>query len=220
MALQSLIVENQFCCRLLSPAGDLLAICWIDCDFAGHVRTMIIGVTGFFAAGKDTVAEWLEGERAFAHLSLSDMIREALRAEGREVTIPNLTEKGNAIRREHGAGALAEMALEAMNDDRNYVVTSIRHPSEVEALRRGGDFTMVFVDAPAEVRFDRSRKRARPGDPGTFEQFQADEAAQMNSDDSSAQRLSACRDLADQVIVNDGTLEELHEKVIDAVPKP
>ncbi len=35
----------------------------------------------------------------------------------------------------------------------------------------------------------------------------------MNSNDSSAQRLSACRDLADQVIANDGTLEDFKEKI-------
>ena len=55
---------------------------------------MIVGVTGFFAAGKDTVAEILQ-ERGFRHVSLSDIIREEIRSRGEEVTIPHLTTVGN-----------------------------------------------------------------------------------------------------------------------------
>jgi dephospho-CoA kinase len=178
---------------------------------------MIVGVTGFFAAGKDTVADYLVEDRRFRHISLSDLIRQTLRDEGREVNIPNLTETGTRIRRERGPGALAEMALEAMADGSDCVVTSIRHPAEVEALRRRGDFSMLFVDAPIALRYERSVSRAREGDAQSFEAFESAESAQMSSDDSNAQRLSACRDMADHVIDNDSTVEALRRAVDEAI---
>ncbi len=181
----------------------------------GQVKNaiMIIGVTGFFAAGKDSVADYLTSRKGFIHLSLSDMIRERLRRDGTEITIPNLTAMGNQIRRDQGPGALGKLAVRAMMAGRDYVVTSIRHPAEVEALRQVDDFRMVFVDAPIRVRYERSLSRGRAGDAQTFEEFQTAEQAQMNSNDSAAQRLADCRDLADHVIINDQELTKLYEAV-------
>ena len=180
-------------------------------------KNRIIGVTGYFASGKDTAAEYFVSRKGFEHLSLSDMIRNRLRGEGVEITIPNLTAMGNKIRNERGPGALAEMALSAMMPGRNYAVTSIRHPAEVAALRKSGSFSLVFVDAPVEVRYLRSIARARAGDCASFEEFKAAEQAQMTSKDSNAQRLAECRDLADRIIVNDSTLEALHAHLDEIV---
>ena len=173
---------------------------------------MIVGVTGFFAAGKDTVAEILQ-ERGFRHVSLSDIIREEIRARGEEVTIPRLTAVGNELRAANGPQVLAERALKQLPADGDAVVTSIRHGAEVEALRRRPDFRMVFVDAPIRVRYERSRARARGGDPVSFFEFQSAERAQMTSRDPNSQQLANCRQMADVVIMNDGTVDNLKEKV-------
>jgi dephospho-CoA kinase len=175
---------------------------------------MIYGVTGFFCSGKDTMAEVLES-KGFAHISLSDMIREELRERGMEIAIPNLTEVGNELRREHGPGVLGERALARIDASRDWVITSIRHPAEVEALRKDSDFVMVFVDAPRRLRFERSLGRAREGDPDTLEEFAAQEERQMSArgGDPAAQALAACREMADERIENDSTLERFKEKI-------
>ena len=173
---------------------------------------MIAGVTGFFAAGKDTVAEMLEA-RGFRHVSLSDMIRAELRRRGEAIAIPRLTEVGNELRTRSGPGVLGEMALEALEGAENAVVTSIRHGAEVAALRGRPDFVMCFVDAPVRLRYDRSRGRARDGDPVSLEEFETAERAQMQSADPNAQQLAVCRELADFVIENDGSRAELEVKV-------
>jgi dephospho-CoA kinase len=177
---------------------------------------MIVGVTGFFAAGKDTVAEILQ-ERGFRHVSLSDIIREEIRSRGEELTVPHLTTVGNELRAKHGPQVLAERALALLPDEGDAVITSIRHGAEVEALRRRPDFRMVFVDAPIRMRYARSRARARGGDPVSFFEFQSAERAQMESGDPNSQQLAKCRELADVVIINDGTPEELKEKVARAI---
>ena len=71
---------------------------------------MIVGVTGFFCSGKDTVASVLQA-KGFEHISLSDMIREEIQARGRRITIPLMTEVGNELRRQGGPGILAQRAL-------------------------------------------------------------------------------------------------------------
>jgi len=175
---------------------------------------MIVGITGFFCAGKDTMADLLRA-KGFAHISLSDIIRAELAARGLAVTIPNLTDAGNELRRLHGPGVLAQRALERVDFGRNWVVTSIRHPAEIAALRRRIDFVLVFIDAPQGVRFERSMLRARPGDPATIEQFRDWEARQLDphQGDPAAQAMAACRDLADERLDNAGNMDELRAKV-------
>lgn len=182
---------------------------------------MIVGVTGFFCSGKDTMAGVLEA-KGFAHVSLSDMIREELRRRGMAISVENLTPVGNELRRDYGPGILARRALERMDYSRNWVVTSIRHPAEVEALRAGRpDFVMVFIDASQKTRFERSRMRARPGDPETLEAFKAAERRQMSARDGdpAAQQLAACRDLADVRIANNGAPATFEKKVVAFLAK-
>lgn len=174
---------------------------------------MIVGITGFFCSGKDTMADILRA-KGFAHVSLSDIIREELASRQMAVTIPNLTEVGNELRRAHEPGVLAERALQRMDFGRNWVVTSIRHPAEVAALRRRIDFVLVFLDAPQKVRFERSQARARPGDPTTLEEFIAWETRQLDphQGDPAAQAMAACRDLADERIENATDINDLRGK--------
>jgi len=175
---------------------------------------MIIGVTGFFCSGKDTLAEYLV-KKSFYHISLSDMIREEIRRRGEEVTLQATIDVGNELRNEYGPKVLAERALDQLDHYKNYVVTSIRHPAEVKALAKRRDFSLIFVDAPREVRFERSRNRARKGDFLSFEEFveAEEEQARAKGAQSVSQDLGACRELADYTIENDSTLEAFQEKI-------
>ena len=174
---------------------------------------MIIGVTGFFAAGKDSFANYLIA-REFLHISLSDIIRAEVLARGMMVNLTNLTDVGNALRKQRGNGVLAQIALEHMQPERNYVVTSIRHPDEIGALRSGNPlFHLVFLNAPIKIRYERSHARERAGDFATFEEFARAEKQQMENPDPAAQQLLACRAQADTEMINSSTIEALHRKI-------
>lgn len=173
---------------------------------------MIIGLTGKNGVGKGEVARIL-GEKGFHYTSLSDIIRDELRARGLEPTRENLIEMGNELRRRFGPGILAERTLARLERDKNYLVDSIRNPAEVEALRRCADFVLVNVDAPEEVRLERVRRRRRPDDPITLEEFRRLEQKELYSEDEHGQQLARCIEMADFTIVNDGTLEELRAEV-------
>ena len=170
---------------------------------------MIIGLTGRNASGKGTVADFLV-ERGFTFYSLSDVIREELTTRGETTSRENLIRVGNELRGRGGPGALAHRILPKLSEDRHFVIDSIRNPVEVEAFRHARkDFVMLCVEAAPEVRWERLHQRARPGDPTSFEQFVAMEARELKTDDERTQQLLATEALADHVVRNDGSPQEL-----------
>jgi dCMP deaminase len=167
-----------------------------------------IGIAGRNAAGKTRAVEYLE-RRSFHRCSLSDVIRAELRAEGVEPTRERMIRRGRELRARFGPGVLAQRVERLLPPGRNHVIDSIRHPAEVEALRAAGDFKLLWIEASPEVRFERSRARARVGDPDTLEEFEALEAQELASDEPSGQQLLAVAALADETISNQGDPREL-----------
>ncbi len=170
---------------------------------------MLIGLTGKYAAGKGTLAELLKG-RGFGYHSCSDVLREELAARGVPESREALLELGNALRRQGGPGELARRLKPRLDDGGDHIVDSIRNPAEVEVLREMEGFVLIVVDAAPEVRFERLRKRARIGDPETFEAFQRLEAKELESSDPTTQQLLGTIALADYALRNDHGVEELH----------
>ena len=174
---------------------------------------MILGVSGLNGAGKGEVVRCLEA-RSFHALSLSDVIRDELRAQGVEETRERMIESGRALRAAEGEGALAVRLASALTADRNYVIDSVRHPAEVEVLRgRTHQFKLLWVDAAEAVRLERIRARGRSGDPDTLEELRHLEGRELGSADPAAQQLLAVRDLADLTLTNDSSLEDLQRTV-------
>ncbi len=181
---------------------------------------MIIGLTSFTGAGKTTVTDYLVS-KDFEYYSLSDILRQKLKSRQKEVTRENLQAVGNELRREHGNSVLADKTLERIEQDtgkdagggKDFAVDSIRNPAEIEALRKNKDFTLVFIDAPIKLRFERTKARKREKDPTTFKDFKKSEEKELQSKDSSNQQLLRCREMADFVIHNDSTLETLYKKI-------
>jgi dephospho-CoA kinase len=166
-------------------------------------------VTGPNAAGKGEVSAHL-AQRGFTVHSLSDIVREEAAALGFPPEREHLIRIGTELRRAGGAGVLAERLLPRLRG--HEVVDSIRNPAEVEVLRRLPRFVLIGVRAPAEVRYERSRSRARPGDPRSFEEF-LERERQENRNDPSGQQLDATFRLADRVLDNDGALDRLRASV-------
>lgn len=184
---------------------------------------MILGLTGSFASGKDTVARYLVKKGFFYH-SLSDLIREELKKQGKAITRQNLIDTGNDVRKKFGAGEWAKRALAGIQQQKvkKSLVVSIRNPEEVTVLRQAGDFRLWFVDAPAEIRFQRTLKRRRSDDFKSFEEFLEKERKE-NSSDPHSQQLAKVFAMADVKIINDKDLESLYrilDKLIYNLSRP
>jgi dCMP deaminase len=163
--------------------------------------------------------KYLEARSFYAH-SLSDVLRDELRARGGEETRERMIALGNELRAKGGPAALAERLLAKLAPDRNYVIDSIRHPAEVEALRRHGrGFKLVWVDADPKLRLDRLRARGRAGDPASLAALEDLEGRERGSAGANAQQLDAVERLADFRLRNEGALAVLHagiQRVLEA----
>lgn len=173
---------------------------------------MIIGLTGENCSGKGTVAEYLKS-KGFYYLSLSDVIREELAAEGKDITRENLIEKGNELRGSFGPAALAKKTIEKLEKDRNYVIDSIRNAAEAKEVKAQQNAFLIYVTAPAEVRFERMKARGRENDPQTLEAFKKIEELEMKNEEKTKQSLLEAFEIADRKMINDGSIENLQEKV-------
>jgi dephospho-CoA kinase len=171
--------------------------------------TICVGLTGPNASGKGEVSRFL-GELGFIQRSLSDVVRQEATRQGLDHSRESLIKIGTWLREQFGPGVLAERILPLLGD-RN-VVDSIRNPGEIQVLRRLPGFLLLGVDAPIQIRFERSRLRARTGDGETLEEFARKESLEL-SGQGPGQQLRVCLSLADHVIVNDGTIQDLRRSV-------
>jgi len=166
---------------------------------------VIIGLTGKARSGKDTIAKYLCEHYGFKHYDFyKDVLVPELEKRGLEPTKMNASLVGNEMRKEEGMDIMAKRLLKKI-DVPDAVVTGFRSPEEVEYFKEHThDFTLVFVDAEPEVRFS----RRSPLDPQTKEEF-----FKRDEMDEKGKNMEAVFLMADNVIDNNGTLDELYEKV-------
>ncbi len=179
------------------------------------MTSIVFGLTGKNASGKGTVADILK-QNKFTYHSLSDALRDELNLLGKEETRENLIEIGNKLREEGGPGVLADKLMSKLDTAKNHIVDSIRNPSEVDSLKQKSSlrkFFLISVDADARLRYDRLCTRGRIGDSDSWKKFVEQERQEDTSDDPNKQQLSKTMSMADYIIDNSGTLDELEEQV-------
>jgi dephospho-CoA kinase len=105
---------------------------------------------------------------------------------------------------------LAQMVMKKIEG--NAVIDSIRNPKEVAFFQKQDLFVLLAIDAPAELRYDRVKKRGRQESVASLQEFKAKEAEEMGTEENQ-QQLLICMEMADHTVINDGTLEEFREKL-------
>jgi len=173
---------------------------------------MIIGLGGSYASGKDTVANYLQG-KGFIHYSLSNILREELKRKNKEITRKNLQILGNELRNKYGPGILAWKTLIKLDQDQNYIISSIGTEGEVEVLKQREGFKLIFVDSPQKIRFERLVSRNREKDPKTFEEFKIIEELESKGGGSHFRAHNKIKKAANIIIINDSTLDKLNNKL-------
>jgi dephospho-CoA kinase len=169
----------------------------------------LIGLTGTNGAGKGEAAAYFMA-KGYAYFSLSDVIREELRARGEAVSRDNLIRTGNELRERYGPNVLAKRTVAKVGGPA--VVDSIRNTHEVAYLRLQPGFFLLAIDAPVEVRFARVAVRGRDESAADLEAFRNKEDQERTGGET-AQQLEACMAAADRLILNDGTIPDLHRKL-------
>ena len=177
---------------------------------------MIIGITGTDGAGKGTVVQYLVDKKDYTHYSSRDL----LLAEMKQRNVPfdrnHMRLVANELRATHGSDFIPKQAYSKIKASKvtNAVIESIRAIAEAEYIKAQGGL-LIAVDADVTERFRRVQARRSESDKVDFETFVRHEELEKNDPDPHGMQKAAVIKMADFVIYNDGTIDELQQQVDD-----
>lgn len=171
---------------------------------------MIIGLTGTMSAGKGEVSLYLK-EKGFEYHRYSEIVVEETKRRGLNITRENLQKVGNMLRGEYGDESILSKRILKKIKSNKVVVDGVRNSAEIRELRKTKHFYLVGIDAPQKLRFERLKKRGREGDPANFEEFK--KLDDKENSGLKGQEINKCLKMADFVVINDGSLEDLKKKI-------
>ena len=177
---------------------------------------IIIGITGTLGAGKGTIVDYLVKNKGFVHFSArEDVINKEIEKRGLPITRDNMVLVANDLRKNYGSSyVIEELFKMAQNSDKNCILESIRTVGEIESLKKKGRFFLFAVDALQKTRYNRIKERKNAqSDDVSFEKFIEQEETEMKSDDPNKQNLSKCISMADYVLDNNESFEELYKQI-------
>ena len=168
---------------------------------------LIIGLTGAFGCGTSFLAENFFVKMGYEKCSLSTFLKDSFKTKfDKEPQRSDLQEYGNELR-EKDASFLAKKlddAIISKNQKNNYVIESIRNPSEINYFRnKYPEFILIGVFADYDVRW----KRVKDSYNNSKDRFDADEQRDKGiSQPSYGQRISDCFFESDLIISNNDTI--------------
>jgi dephospho-CoA kinase len=181
---------------------------------------IIIGITGTLGAGKGTIVDFLITKKGFKHFSVRGFLTIEIKKRNLPVNRDTMTAVANELRAANSPSFITDQLFEmAKTSNGNCVIESIRTPGEIDSLRKKGKFILFAVDAKTELRYQRIVQRASETDHIDFETFIANEQREMTTNDPNHQNLKKCIELADYIIENNGTPDEMLKKVDDILTK-
>jgi dephospho-CoA kinase len=131
-----------------------------------------------------------------------------------------ITDTADDLRRMYGPEYFAKESLKRIAEDNvsNAVIESIRALGEAAYLKTHGA-VLWAVDADVRTRYERIVKRQSETDRVSFEKFVADEQREFANADPTKGNLKGVIQMADLVLLNNGTQEELFAQVDVALQK-
>jgi len=171
---------------------------------------MILGLVGTLGAGKGTVVQYLTS-KGFAHYSASGYLKETLLARGIAPNRDSYSALAGDIRSANEAG-LAKILYERCLVDgaQNAVLESLHDVGEAVFIKEIGG-VLLGVDSDMEVRYERAVLRGSEKDHVTFEEFKTH--MQREEEGVGPHNIRKALVLADHMIMNNGTIDELHNAV-------
>jgi len=166
---------------------------------------IIIALTGLARSGKDTAANVLAERFGFKKLVFSDFLRAEVEGRGLPVNKENMSKVGDELRKAEGMDCVAKrLWLEAKKFEK-VVAVGMRSVEEAEFLKgRADSFYLIALKAEPETRFERKSM----ADPQAEKEFFA-----RDERDVANKGLGKIIELADAIIENDSSVEELVAKV-------
>lgn len=174
---------------------------------------LVIGIVGLHGSGKTEVAKAI-ADLGIPSVRMGDVVWGEIKRRGQTITEASVAAVANELREREGLGAIAKRCIPLIraSGKRKHavVVDGIRGIAEVEEFRRafGDDFHLLAIWASERLRHSRIASRGRVDDAMSLKTFQEKDRRELGWG------LGKALALADFMVVNEGTLEELHKRVI------
>lgn len=186
----------------------------------------IVGVGGPNGAGKDVVAQLLAQHAGFLFVGATEMFAAELARRGWPADREHKSKLSAEWRREFGMGVIVDKAWAEFQKQpgkyRGLVVGSLRHPGEADRVHALGG-QVLWIDADPHIRYQRVQTANRGRDvedKKSFEDFLADERREMTpTGDAATLNVSAVKDRADHIILNNSTETETLWRDVSAALK-
>ena len=169
----------------------------------------VIGIAGMPGAGKAVLKTAAES-MGYAVVIMGDEIREETKKRGLEPTPENIGKTMLQLREEEGPPAVAKRCTSKIEEAKTDIVfvDGVRSLAEVEEFKKHfAGFALVSVHSSPETRFQRLSRRKRSDDPHGWDIFAQRDLRELSVGQGDVIAL------ADQMIVNEGTYEELKVEV-------
>ncbi len=177
---------------------------------------IFLGLAGMPGSGKGEVAE-VAKKRKIPVFSIGDVVREEFAKERPGKPGSEMNKFSNTKKKEHGntfwAKKLANKLKKQEITSNIVILDGIRSPEEVKMFKTMFDFRVVAVIASEETRFKRNSARGREDDSADFESFKNRDETELSWGSGEVIKNSEYK------IENEGTIEELDEKINDLLNK-
>lgn len=163
----------------------------------------ILVTTGMPGAGKEEVLKCC-AQRGAKVLRMGDIVRDKAKEFGLELSDANVGNLANEERKRYGMDVWAKRCIPYVGGDL-VVIDGTRGPDEIRAFKHafGDKLLVVAVHSSPATRFERLRARARPDSPTSRPEFDQRDKRELEWG------LGEAIALADHMIVNESTLEDL-----------
>ena len=172
----------------------------------------VLAFVGAPASGK-TEAASVAKALGIPIITMGDVVRAELRRRGLPLSDENAGRIASELRAQEGMDAIAKRCIPEVRAIAGkkavIVIDGIRGISEVETFKKefGTDFTLVRVDAPLNLRYERIKTRGRGDDSLSIEEFKTREERENEWG------LGEAMKNADKVITNTDSRELFKEQI-------
>lgn len=167
-------------------------------------RYDIIGISGPQCSGKDFAAEYIAQEYGYSQISTGELLRARAKDLGLDTSRRSLQILGCKLREENeGRDPLLNEALSSLSSDT--VFTGIRTVGAAYSIINAPG-RILYVDAPLEVRYERSVSRARTDHVPIDDFIVNDQIEKYGAGDTDISLL-AIRSIANKIIYNRSSKE-------------
>jgi dephospho-CoA kinase len=173
---------------------------------------IVIGVTGEMASGKDTVTEYLVEKYGAKKYRFSDILRNILDLLYIPQTRESLTKLSILLREGYGDNLLAEVLEKRAEGDKDHpilVIDGIRRYQDIAHFSHLEGFTLWYVEASFDTRYERLTMRTQNVDDSTKTEDEFHKEHELETEKG----VPALKEHAQEIIKNEGMLDELHRKV-------